>query len=205
MCVCRAAGGIWCLPPVLVYDQFPPASPGHYLLSQSLKSVLIFISSYPLRGHKSLESHKTRLKADLSHTYHVRSRLGSPALGEVGGDIWEAGCLGSLHTLKVGSEPRVNSCLCFHLSQREVRKHLWKTMSCQPVATGDVCPVSSGLPDTQGMQKTQPGIIWGHLHAHMYTPPRAAQHHPTQEDAHPTLALPLILPTWACGPPPPNH
>ena len=109
--MCRAAGGIWCLPPVLVYDQFPPASPGHYLLSQSLKSVLIFISSYPLRGHKSLESHKTRLKADLSHTYHVRSRLGSPALGEVGGDIWEAGCLGSLHTLKVGSEPRVNSSL----------------------------------------------------------------------------------------------
>lgn len=55
----------------------------------------------------------------------------------------------------------------------EARKYLLKTMACQPAAR---CYLSGelGLPDTQGMQKTLPGITRGHLHKHTHphTPPQ---------------------------------
>ena len=56
-----------------------------------------------------------------------------------------------------------------------------------------VCPVSSGLSDTQGMQKTQPGIIQEHLHAstHTHTHPALARHLPRHRRA---LTLHLIYP-----------
>ena len=97
--VCVGAGGYGaCLQFWFMISSLQP--PQATTFSASLWSLFcFFITSYPLGGHKSLASHKTRLEAGLSHTYHVGSLLGSPALGEVGGHIWEAGCLGSLHTL----------------------------------------------------------------------------------------------------------
>lgn len=52
--------------------------------------------------------------------------------------------------------------------------------------------MSSGLPDTQGVQKAQPGIIWEHsTQIHTHTHPALAQHFPRHRR---TLALHLVYP-----------